>query len=149
MPITAEFLGAITLAATRFPGPKVMLCPRPGDRVGMAPFDNFADWQQFVLEFTLPDAIPAVVRTKFERVQKQYIIAWGTVQRLGGSCRHSKYRLWIGARLEPVGDPRTERSVVNRATNLKQKVGAAPGPSHLLRLVHSPIDQEIGRAFGD
>jgi hypothetical protein len=28
MPITAEFLGAITLAATRFPGPKVMLCPR-------------------------------------------------------------------------------------------------------------------------
>jgi hypothetical protein len=52
-----------------------MLCPRPGDRAGMMPFENFADWRRFMLESTLPDAIPTVVRTKFERVQKQYVIA--------------------------------------------------------------------------
>ncbi len=33
--------------------------------------------------------------------------------------------------------------------NLEQEIGAPPGPSHLLRLVHSPIDQKVRRTFGD
>jgi hypothetical protein len=73
----------------------------------------------------------------------------GIVQRLGRSCRHSKYRLWVGKRFKSMANPRTERSVVDRTTNLEQEIGASPGPSHLLRLVHSPINQEVRRAFGD
>ena len=46
-------------------------------------------------------------------------------------------------------EPRTECSVVDRAANLEQEIGSSPGPSHLLRLVHSPIDQEVRRPFGD
>jgi hypothetical protein len=32
---------------------------------------------------------------------------------------------------------------------LEQELGAATGPSHLLRLVHARIDQEVGGAFRD
>ena len=42
-----------------------------------------------------------------------------------------------------------ERSIIDRAANLKQQVGATPGPSHLLTFVHSAVHQEIGRPFGD
>ena len=31
--------------------------------------------------------------------------------------------------------------------DLQQQVGAASRPAHLLRLVHPPIDQEVGRSF--
>jgi hypothetical protein len=31
---------------------------------------------------------------------------------------------------------------------LKQEVGAAAGPAHLLRFVHAAVDQEVGGAFG-
>jgi hypothetical protein len=44
---------------------------------------------------------------------------------------------------------RTERTVIDRAPNLKQQVGAAPRPSHLLTFVHPAVHQEIGCPFGD
>jgi hypothetical protein len=69
----------------------------------------------------------------------------GTVQRLGGSCRYRKYRALVGAWLKSAAEPRTECPVVDRAANLEQEIGTSPGPSHLLRLVHSPIDQEVRR----
>ena len=46
-------------------------------------------------------------------------------------------------------EPGTEGSVVDRTANLEQEIGASSGPSHLLRLVHSSIDQEVRRPFGD
>ena len=33
--------------------------------------------------------------------------------------------------------------------NLEQEGGGASGPSHRLRLFHSPIEQEVRRAFSD
>src|SRR5215218_11161498 len=42
-----------------------------------------------------------------------------------------------------------ERAVVDGAANLEQQVGAAPGPAHLLRLGHAPVDQEVGSALGE
>ena len=44
--------------------------------MGLMPFDTFVDWQRFVLQFTLPDAIPQIVTRKFERALKLYILAW-------------------------------------------------------------------------
>ena len=45
--------------------------------------------------------------------------------------------------------PGTERAIVDRATNLEQQIGALSRPSHLLRFVHAPVDQEVRCAFGD
>src|ERR1700679_4340331 len=41
-----------------------------------------------------------------------------------------------------------KRAVVDRAPNLQQQVGAPSRPSHLLRLIHPLIDQEVGCALG-
>ena len=30
---------------------------------------------------------------------------WGTVQRLGGSCRHRNHRMWIDENLKSVAEP--------------------------------------------
>ena len=54
-----------------------------------------------------------------------------------------------GSRLEEVTEAGTERAVVDGAADLEQKVGPAPGPAHLLRLGHAPVDQEVGRALGE
>jgi hypothetical protein len=48
-----------------------------------------------------------------------------------------------------VTEPGTEGSVVDRTANLEQEIGPSSGPSHLLQLVHSSIDQEVRRPFGD
>src|SRR3954454_24851636 len=73
----------------------------------------------------------------------------GTVQRSGGSCRFGKGQVDIGDPIKSMPKPSTERSVVVRATNLQQQIGAFSRPSHLLGLVHAPIDQEVRRALGD
>src|ERR1700752_3224497 len=76
MAISTTFLDSIGLAATLHPGPRTMLCPRPGDLSGLKPFINFAEWRQFVLGFTLNTVIPEVVVRKFGRAQKEYMTAW-------------------------------------------------------------------------
>jgi hypothetical protein len=51
--------------------------------------------------------------------------------------------------LESLSEARVESTIIDRATNLKEQVGAASRPSHLLTFVHTAIHQEIGRSFGD
>jgi hypothetical protein len=53
-----------------------------------------------------------------------------------------------GCRLEQSAEAMPERAVVDRAPNLQQQVGALSRPSHLLRLVHPSIDQEVGCVLG-
>src|SRR3954463_12955411 len=48
----------------------------------------------------------------------------GTVQRSGGSCRFGKGQIDIGDPIKSMPKPSTERSVVDRATNLQQQIGA-------------------------
>jgi len=43
----------------------------------------------------------------------------------------------------------TEHAVLDCAADLEQQIGAISRPSHLLGLVHAPVDQEIRRALGD
>ncbi len=50
-------------------------------------------------------------------------------------------------RLKSVAQSRAERSIVDRAANLKQEIGASSGPAHLLRLAHSPIDEKVCGSF--
>jgi hypothetical protein len=42
----------------------------------------------------------------------------------------------------------TERAIVDGVTNLRQKIGPASRPLHLLRFIHAAVHQKIGRPFG-
>src|SRR3954453_5934649 len=65
-----------------------------------------------------------------------------------GSCRDGCWRMRIVGGLEALPEAGAERAVVDGAADLEQQVGPAPGPAHLLRLGHAPVNQEIGRALG-
>ena len=65
----------------------------------------------------------------------------------GGSSGVGQPLVLVGMRLESVAQSRAERSIVDRAANLKQEIGTSSGPAHLLRLVHSPIDEKVCGSF--
>src|SRR5208283_5349065 len=71
----------------------------------------------------------------------------GSVQKVGVSRRLHQWRRGGRDRLKQVAESRAERAVVDRTPDLQQQVGASSRPSHLLRLVHPPVDQKVGRAF--
>jgi len=73
----------------------------------------------------------------------------GECPEIGELCRLRQRRVRLGgSRLEQVAETGAERAVVDGAADLEQQIGAAPGPAHLLRLGHAPVDQEVGRALG-
>src|SRR5690349_7050918 len=51
--------------------------------------------------------------------------------------------------LEQLAESGAELAVDDGAADLEQEIGTAAGPAHLLLLVHAPVDQEVGGAFGD
>jgi hypothetical protein len=53
------------------------------------------------------------------------------------------------ARAELLSETGAERSIIDGATNLKQQIGAASRPAHLLGFIHPAVHQEIGRSFGE
>src|SRR3954470_22772627 len=65
-----------------------------------------------------------------------------------GSGGHRHWRVWVVGWQEFLPEAGAERAVVDGAADLEQQVGPAPGPAHLLRLGHAPVDQEIGRVLG-
>src|SRR6201996_2902127 len=67
----------------------------------------------------------------------------------GGSCRFGKGRVFIGDPVKSMPQPSAERAVIDCATDLEQQIGAPLRPSHLLRFVHAPVDQEVRCAFGN
>src|ERR1700761_5570280 len=71
----------------------------------------------------------------------------GSVQKLVGSCSDCDSCTLTADGFEPLTEAGTKRPVVNCAADLQHQVGASPRPTHLLRLVHPTIDQEIRRAF--
>src|SRR5208283_2731198 len=71
----------------------------------------------------------------------------GSVQKVGVSRRLHQWRRGGRDRLKQVAESRAERTVVDRTPNLQQQVGASSRPSHLLRLVHPPVDQEVSGTF--
>src|SRR5579884_2244948 len=65
----------------------------------------------------------------------------------GGSRRLCQLWVWAQYWLKQVAESRPEHAVVDRTANLEQKIGTSSRPSHLLRLVHAPIDEEVRRTF--
>jgi hypothetical protein len=63
----------------------------------------------------------------------------GNVQKLGELGSRCQLRTLAEGWLKDLAESRPERAIVDRTSNLRQKVGASSRPSYLLRLVHSPI----------
>jgi hypothetical protein len=59
---------------------------------------------------------------------------------IGGSCRFSKGRVRVGGPVKSMPKPGTERAVIDCTADLEQQIGAFSRPSHLLGLVHAPVD---------
>src|SRR5689334_21394601 len=71
--------------------------------------------------------------------------------RLWGSGSQSQAGDGVGFRfgLEQLAESEAELAVDDGTADLEQEIGAAARPAHLLLLVHAPVDQEVGGAFGD
>ena len=70
----ADFLTAISEAAEAVPGPR--LIPWPGTPSGVREFASFAEWHNAISDLDLNEAIPLIVRGKYERARKLYLIGW-------------------------------------------------------------------------
>jgi len=66
-----------------------------------------------------------------------------------GSCGYCHWRVGIVGWPEFLSKAGTECAIIDSTTNLKQQIGPASRPPHLLRFVHPTVYQEIGRPFGD
>jgi hypothetical protein len=62
------------------------------------------------------------------------------------SSSNSQFGAGIG--VKQLYEAGTELAVEDGAADLGQEIGAAAGPLHLLRFVHTPVDQEVGGCFG-
>ena len=51
--------------------------------------------------------------------------------------------------LKPVAEPRAECSIVDCAANLEQEIGTSSGPAHLLRFIHSAVDEKVCGSLSD
>jgi hypothetical protein len=60
-----------------------------------------------------------------------------------------KGRVCLGDPVESMPKPGTKRAIVDCAADFEQLIDAISRPSHLLRLVHASVHQEVRRAFGD
>jgi hypothetical protein len=66
-----------------------------------------------------------------------------------GSCGYQHWWVRIVGWSEFLSKVGTESTIIDSATNLKQQIGPASRPPHLLTFVHPAVHQEIGRPFGD
>ena len=64
-----------------------------------------------------------------------------------GSSGAGQPLVLVGMRPKSAAQSRTKRPIVDGAANLKQEIGTSSGPTHLLRLVHSPIDEKVCGSF--
>lgn len=58
------------------PEPLVLVWPAPGNPVAFWHFNTFDEWRAFVATLSLDPRIPDIVRLKFERAQKLFLLGW-------------------------------------------------------------------------
>lgn len=72
----SPFLVTAARAIHRSTSPLVIPWPMPGNMGGFRSFMEFAEWKGFLDDFKLSDRVPGLVRAKFERSRKLYLLAW-------------------------------------------------------------------------
>jgi hypothetical protein len=82
MAVAAEFLEIVALAATKSPGIKMLPWPTQGNPGGFMSFQNYNEWQSFILNLNLRSGLPDIVVHKFERAIKLHLLAWADMDLL-------------------------------------------------------------------
>jgi hypothetical protein len=76
MDFSDELLRALAAAGDRPANPLHIVWPVPGNPAGVIECSTFSDWHGFVRRLGLQQVTPDIVRLKFERAQKLYLLAW-------------------------------------------------------------------------
>jgi hypothetical protein len=58
------------------PEPMVLIWPAPGNPVAFWHFNTPEEWRAFVATLSLDPRVPDIVRLKFERAQKLFLLGW-------------------------------------------------------------------------
>lgn len=75
----AKLLVSMTFAHFDLPSriePLLLIWPAPGNPAMTMYFENPEDWRHFVASLSLDPRIPDIVRVKFERAQKLFLLGW-------------------------------------------------------------------------
>lgn len=76
MAISADFLEVVAAAAELTAGAREIPWPTRDRRAGLVHFEKYADWEKFLLDFSLPPGMPGVVNDAFDRARKVYLLSW-------------------------------------------------------------------------
>lgn len=56
--------------------PLLLAWPSPGNPGGFLTFETATEWQRFIEELGIDERIPQIVRAKFDRAQRLYLLGW-------------------------------------------------------------------------
>jgi hypothetical protein len=76
MNVSENLLKSLAASGDRSTNPLQMVWPIRGNPVALIEFSRLEDWQAFVGRLGLQRATPDIVRLKFERAQKLYLLGW-------------------------------------------------------------------------
>jgi hypothetical protein len=76
MNVSDDLVRALAAAGDRSGNPLQIVWPMPGNPAGLIAFSTFSDWLGFMRRLGLLRMTPDIVRLKFERAQKLYLLAW-------------------------------------------------------------------------
>jgi hypothetical protein len=117
--VSADFLEAVTAAAELTAGPRTIPWPTRERRGGLVHFENYAEWQKFLLAFDLPPGVPGVVKDAFDRARKVYLLSWVDFDLavVGEVAALTALELAVRNRYLPI-------EVARRQTKLARRLGA-------------------------
>jgi hypothetical protein len=81
--VSADFLEAVAAAAELTGGTATDSLADAERQGGFMHFENYAEWQKFLLVFDLPPGVPGVVKDAFDRARKLYLLSCGLRSRGG------------------------------------------------------------------
>lgn len=76
MNLSDDFLRALAASTNRSSDPLRIVWPVPNNPAAIMEFVTFAEWKDFVLRLGLQRRTPEIVRLKYERAHKLYLLAW-------------------------------------------------------------------------
>jgi hypothetical protein len=76
MNLSDDFLNALAAWVDRSSAPLQLIWPVPGNPAGLVTFSTIDQWHDFLSSLSLRRVVPDIVRLKFERAQKLYLLGW-------------------------------------------------------------------------
>ncbi len=121
--------------------PLVLIWPAPGNPVAMLQFDRLEEWRAFVESMSLDPRIPDVVRLKFERAQKLFLLGWLDLDLLKGAelVALTALELALVDRFAGIVPPNSRKKIVRSSPAAMMQL---PPNYSLKKLLRHLIDEE-------